>query len=383
MHPGNTAYWSIFMRLLLVFSLAFLLFIPPDKLLAMQLLGDKTIEIDGYGLTREEALHLAKRNGIEAAIGVVLSSPAEVDQFKQLKNKIITKSIGAVSKYSILKEEKQGDGWYVRIRALVSLDALTSELKDQKILLDSMTKPRTMVLIQEKFCQSAENSIVNYLQGQGFDMIDPARAAALRAQEDPLLRKAIKGDPVAATRLGVENGAELIVVGRVGKSLVKHNFLDESGMKSGKADLTATVINCSNGKIVAQKSVTGNAVHVSKVTAQANAAINAATNLMDKTLVEEIVSSFQDTIKNGASYDVSIAGVKSDSIEEKTFKLLTDTEGVVSVTKKNIGGNKLELSVLFKGSIDTLCDRVDSKPVEDTNLMVTNIVGSRVVLHLQ
>ncbi len=371
------------MRLLFLVLYTCLLFTLPDILLAIQLSGDKTIEIDGYGLTREEALHLAKRNGIEGAIGVVLSSPTEVDKFRQSKNKIITKSMGAVREYSILKDEKQGEGWYVRIRELISLDSLTSELMDQKFLLNSMTKPRTMVLIQEKFCQSAENRIVNYLQEQGFDMVDPVRSAALRASEDPLLRKAIKGDPVAATRLGVENGAEYIVVGRVGKSLVKHNFLDESGMKSGKADLAATVVNCSNGEIVASKSATGDAVHVSAVTAQANAAANAATNLMDRTLVEEIVFSFQNTIKNGANYDVSIAGVKNARIKEMAFKLLKDTEGVVSVTKKHTGGNRLELSVLFKGSIDTLCDRVDSKPVDDTNLMVTNIVGSRVVLHLQ
>ena len=56
---------------------------------------------------------------------------------------------------------------------------------------------------------------------------------------------------------------------------------------------------------------------------------------------------------------------------------------MVSVTKRSFGDGKLELSVLFKGRVDTFCDRVDSKPVDNAKLLVTDVAGNRVAINLQ
>lgn len=38
---------------------------------------------------------------------------------------------------------------------------------------------------------------------------------------------------------------------------------------------------------------------------------------------------------------------------------------------------------MFKGNIDTLCDRIDGKGVAETKLAITEVIGSRVVAQLQ
>jgi hypothetical protein len=377
----------------LLLALFIVLFLIPGTSLAAQpaagkaaggkTTGDKTITAEGSGSSKQDALLQAKRAAVEEGIGVVLSSQTEVENFMLKKDKVITQSFGSVRSFNVLKEEQKGDTWHVKISAVVSLDSITADLMALKILLISMDKPRTMVLIQEEGGQNVESTVVDFLKGKGFDLVDPAQAAALMAKDDPFIRKAVEGDPVAAAKLGAENGAEYVVVGTVRKSILAGEVVKDTGMKSGQASLTLKVVNCSNGRIVATKSATGAAVHIADDIAKSQAATKAATTLMDKKLFEAIVTSFQDTVNNGANYEITISGVKSYGLQKSAAKVLEDTEGVVSVTKRSFGSGKLELSVLFKGSVETFCDRVDSKAVDDTKLAVTNVAGNRIALNLQ
>lgn len=369
------------MRILLLL-LCFLFPYDATVVEAVQSTGDKTIITEGLGSSKQDALLQAKRSSVEEGIGVVLSSETEVENFTLQKDRVITQSFGAVKNYKLLKEEKRGDDYYVKIRAVVSLDSITADLMALKILLVSMDKPRTMVLVEEEEGQNAATTIIDYLQNKGFDLVDPAQAAVLMAKEDPFIQKALAGDPVAAAKLGSENGAEYIVVGKARKSLLKNDFLSKSGMHSGQARLTVKVVNCSNGRIVSTKSATGAAVHVSPDIAQSNAVIKASTDLMSQKLFEAIVSSFRDAVYNGANYDISILGVKNYRTQKLASKIFEDTKGVVSVSKRSFKSGKLELSVQFKGNVDTLCDRIDSKPVANKKLMVTDIIGNRVVITL-
>jgi hypothetical protein len=345
--------------------------------------GDKTVTVEGVGADKQEALLQAKRAAVEEGIGVILTSQTEVENFMLKKDKVITQSVGAVRSYDLIKEERKGDAWHVKIKAVVSLDSITADLMALKILLAAMDKPRTMVLIQEEGGTNAESTVVDFLQKKGFDLVDPAQTAALMSKDDPFIRRAIEGDPVAAAKLGAENGAEYVVVGSVKKSVLAGEVIKDTGMKSGQASLTVKVVNCSNGRIVATKSASAAAVHIADGTAMAQAATKAATSLMDKKLFEAIIASFQDSINNGATYEVVISGVKSYSQQKNAAKILEDTEGVVSVSRRSFGGGKLELTVMFKGNAESLCDRVDSKPVDEAKLLVTNISGNRIALNLQ
>jgi hypothetical protein len=374
---------SLICVLLLISNAVFAAQSTGTKATEAKLSGDKTITAEGSGASKQDALLQAKRAAIEEGIGVVLSSQTEVENFMLKKDKVITQSFGSVRSYTAIKEELKGDTWHVKISAVVSLDSITADLMALKILLVSMDKPRTMVLIQEEGGQNVESTIIDYLQSKGFDLVDPAQTAALMAKDDPFIRKAVEGDPVAAAKLGAENGAEYVVVGTVRKSLLANEVIKDTGMKSGQANLTVKVVNCSNGRIVATKSATGAAVHIADDIAKSQAAAKAATTLMDKKLFEAIVTSFQDTVNNGANYEIVISGVKSYGLQKSASKVLEDTEGVVSVSKRSFGSGKLELSVVFKGSVETFCDRVDSKVVDDAKLAVTNVAGNRIALNLQ
>lgn len=364
------------MRILL--SLLFLLLSFTAPVLA----EDISVTAEGYGVNRADALLQAQREAVEKGIGTVLISQTEIKNFELQKDVVITETIGSVKGFDILKDEQQGTEWYLKIKATVSLDQIKSDLAALKILLESMDKPRMMVLIQEEASNNAETAIVDYLQGKGFDLVDPAQVAALMQAEDQLIKLATQGDPVAAAKLGAATGAEYALVGSVSKSTSNNSLLAESGMISGQATLTAKVVNCSNARIVASKAANGAAVHISVDVAQAKAIAKAAGQLMDEQLFEAVIASFQDQINNGVTLEVVVSNVTSYQQQKKVTKALEAVPGVVTVSKRGFGNGELKVSVQFKGLTDAFCDKADGRPVATQALMVTGVAGNSVQMAL-
>ena len=346
--------------------------------------GDITVEAEGYGLSRSDALLKAKRNAVEKGIGTVLISQTEVRNFQLQKDIVLTKTAGSVTKYDVFHEEKRQDGtFYVKLRAVVSLASIKEDLVALKILLESMDKPRIMVVIREENGHNAESAILDYLTEKEFELVDAAVVAVLMQKDDHIIRRAAEGDPLAAARIGASNGAEYVIVGKVTKSLATSALLSGSGMKSGQANITAKVVNCSNAKIIASKSANGAAVHISGDVAKAKAAEQAAKKLMGRKLFEEIVSSFQDMINNGIPLDVTVKNVANFGMQKAVREVLGELSDVVSVNKRSFGGGQLELSLLYKGNADSFSEAVDGKTVGEKKLSVTDVAGSRVVIRLE
>ena len=245
--------------------------------------GDITVQAEGYGVSKKDALIKAKRAAVEQGIGMTLVSQTEVKNFEVQKDFILAKTIGAVKKYLVIQEKENQDGIvYIKIQATVSVASIKEDLAALKILLESMDRPRMLVAVQEENGAFAQTAIINYLSEKEFELVDPAVTAALMQSDDKLIQRAFEGDSVAAAKIGAANNAEYIIVGKVKKSLLNSDFLSSSGIKSGQAILYAKVINCSNAKIIASKSSTSAFVHTSKDTAMAMAAEKAAKKLMDQ-----------------------------------------------------------------------------------------------------
>jgi hypothetical protein len=340
---------------------------------------DITVKVDGYGGSRSEALLRAKRNAVEQGIGVVLISQTEVDNFILKKDKVLTETMGSVRTVKILSEEKQSDGtFHVNVEAVVSLASIKADLAALKILLDSMDKPRMMVVIQEEDGNTAESIIVDYLSSKGFDLVDAAVVAKLLQKNDTVIRQVTAGDAVAAAEIGTSNGAEYIIIGKMSKSTRAGAIASQYNMSSGHANITAKVINCSNARVIASKVEQASVMHSSDQAAMAMASEKAATQLMDQKLFEKIVSSFQDMVNNGINIDITIKKVANFKMQKEVRNIFSGLPDMVSVSKRSFGGGQLKLSVQYKGSADSLSEAIDGITVEGRTLSVTDIVGNSV-----
>ena len=342
------------------------------------------VQAEAFGTSREDALLKAKRNAVEKGIGTVLISHTEINNFELQKDIILSKTIGSVKRYDILKEQTESDGAvFLQINAVVSLANIKADLAALKILLESMDKPRMMVLIRETDGKTAENTILSYLKDKSFDLVDAATVAAQLKMEKDLIDRAVQGDPGAAAQIGAKNGADYVIVGSVTKSLKETELLSESGMISGQASISAKVVNCSNARVVASNSASAAAYHVSGKVAMANASQKAAEKLMDRKLFETIVATFQDMINNGFPLDVTVNNVPDFKAQKSMREFLGKLPNVVSVTKKAFGGGTLGLTVLYKGNADTFSELVDGKTAAGKVISVTDIAANSVTLVLK
>ncbi|MFP4520894.1 MAG: hypothetical protein ACLFQK_01985 [Fibrobacterota bacterium] len=345
--------------------------------------GTIKVESEGYGPSKSDALLEAKREAVEKGIGTVLISQTEIKNFELNKDVILTETKGSVLDYEILHEEKQTDGtFYVKINADVSLASIKKDLAALKILLESMDKPRMMVVISEENGDNAQNMIVDYLSSKSFDLVDAGVVAALMQNDDELIKKATEGDAAAASKIGAQNGAEYILVGKVNGSLGSNPYLQNSQMKSGQASITAKVINCSNARIIASKSTDGAAVHISDQVAIARASKKASEKLMDEQLFEQIVSSWQDMLNNGMSLSLTVVNVSDFRTQKAVQDVIKEFPDIVSMNKRGFGGGKLLLNILFKGTPDSFAEYADGKDVGGLKMAVTGMKGSRIKIDL-
>lgn len=345
--------------------------------------GDVTVEAEGFGVSRDDALLKAKREAVSMGIGTVLISETEVKNFILQKDVVLTRTVGAVKEYKILKEgQPDPETWLVKIRAVVSMASVKEDLAAMKILLESMDKPRIMVVVREDGGRVAENSINDYLASKQFDVVDAATVASLMHSEKNLMRRATEGDPVAASELAAANGAEYILVGKVTKNILENELLGSAGMKSGQASISARVVNASTGRIVVSRSANSASAHISEDVAKDKAVEKAARKLMDREMFESIVATFQDMINNGIPLDVTVRNVANYRMQKAVSQALQGSE-VVSINKRGFTNAQLNLTVMFKGNSDTFADTVDGRTAAGKKLVVTDVVGGRIVIDMQ
>ena len=86
------------------------------------------IRSTGVGSSFDEAKESAFKQAIENRIGILVLSDREVQNYKLLKDEILTYSAGYVDDYVVVSQEKSGKKWFVTADVWVSSSKLTSRI---------------------------------------------------------------------------------------------------------------------------------------------------------------------------------------------------------------------------------------------------------------
>jgi hypothetical protein len=330
--------------------------------------GDITVEAEGLGRNSTEAMLNAKRAAVEQGIGTVIQSETEIKNFAVNKDVVLTRTVGAVKSVTKLSESTGPDGAVtIKIKAIVSSQQIHSDLMALHILLESMQKPRLMVLLRESNMNDsgasgaiAESEVIKFFTDKGFSLVDQSAVEQLKKQEQAL--QALDGNAAAAAAIGAQAGAEMVITGNASSRVAEEISKSLGGMKSCQADVSLKVITCATAAIITAATEHAAAVHVNPTSGGAKAIVAATHKLLDKQLLDKIISSWQDVINNGLALRVTVSEVKSF----KTSKAVIDglpgaSSNVVKVTKRdwNQSTGILELEVVYKGTCDGFCETID------------------------
>lgn len=352
-----------------------------------------TSEGSGLGANPDEALLSAKRDAIEKGIGIILLSQTEIDNFQVKRDQIITKTIGSVKSYEKISEGKAADGLFqVKIRAVLSKNAIRQDLAAFHILIESMDKPRVMVVIDENNVgadqpsnQTAETTILQFLKDPyQFDCVDPKMASSIRNSQKKMAELA--GDNAAAAAIGAQSGAEMIVCGSAVSREATNLSQNLGGMVSVQADVTLKAINCATGSVVGSSQAHGARVHISAGAAGNMAIAQASQKAMEK-LLDAIIKDWQNQQNNGVTMNIAVAGVHSFRLKNEIIQTFQGISNVSAVRERSWDGQSkiLTVDVQYKGNANGFCTRIDGYKLKTggASISVSNVQGLKISLIAQ
>lgn len=351
---------------------------------------DIVAEGSGMGVNRQEALMAAKRAAIEKGIGVVLLSQTEVENFMVKRDQVVTKTMGAVKSYEVVSESKAPDGLFqIKIKAVLSRSTMRDDLASFHILIESMNKPRVMVIIaennvgnEEPTNKAAETAVIQFLRDPyEFEVVDPQVTASIRASEQKMA--SVAGDPAAAAAIGSQYGAEVVITGNAVGREAKGMSQNLGGMVSVQADVTLKVINCTTGRIIGTANGHGARVHISPNTAGTQA-LGKAANAAIKDLLDVIIKEWQNQLNNGVPISLTINNVTTFRTKKAVVQTLRAISNIASVRERGWNGTSkvFKVDVQYKGTVDGLCTRIDGFKLKNAggSFAVTGVTGTAVTL---
>ncbi len=352
--------------------------------------GERSLEAFGSSsISREDAVRQAQRAAVEQGVGVFIQSETEVRNFQLKKDQIFSRTQGYVTRFSVIAEEKAGDVHQVKILATVSLDRIKDDLVAMKILLESMQRPKLMVLVGEGQ-QGAESAgagtagaeISHLLLSKGFELVDQAQMKAIAVQSET--RRALEGDVNAAQGLGLHFDSQYVVVGKAEVRDAGEAFAG-TGLRSMQASIQVRVIQTQTGMVLGSAVKTGTAAHISPLTGGTLALKKAAEAVVDGYLADALSESFQDFLNNGAPLKLQIAGVADFRGYQQVADSIAGIERVVSSKKEgwNKAGGLVLLDLRFQGSSEELAERLDGLRVGDRTLEVVDFAPERLDCRLR
>lgn len=235
--------------------------------------------------------------------------------------------------------------------------------------------PRVMVVIPEIHITrkipdpAGETEIIKKLVAHGFNVVDQKQVAAIRDREKVLT--ALK-NPQAAAALGVEFGADIIIIGEAFSELASRdrNFI------STRARVEARAIQTSTARILAADGKFGSGLDIAEFVSAKTALRNAGTQWADYFIAQIC----QAPLTNGggsstteavsSSVEVLVSNVSFAQLKQFSDRL-EKISGVKSVEKK-LTGNVARVDVQYDGSAEKLADAISETKF---GLLKVNIVG--------
>ncbi|MCP4754535.1 MAG: hypothetical protein GY866_26940 [Proteobacteria bacterium] len=124
--------------------------------------GSAKIFNNNEGSARNQALQNALRDAVKQGVGLLLDSKTVVKNWAVIQDEVYSSARGFVKNYTIIKDEKQNDTWYVEIDAEVASGQIKDKLANLRILHKKMGNKRLMVIYRPEHPDSleAKNSAV-------------------------------------------------------------------------------------------------------------------------------------------------------------------------------------------------------------------------------
>jgi hypothetical protein len=332
--------------------------------------GVAVVQQGALDIARDAAVEDAQKRAVEQAIGILIDSQTQVENYQVISDKILSQTKGYIKRYSIAGEVNEGSLLRVRINAEVALGKLTDDLSGIGILLGQMHKPRTMIMIaeqnighelsawwwgahgQQTDMSVVENTIMDKFTEKGFEFVDHQVAAKEIKVTSGYKVQDLTADQ--ARTLGNQADAEVVIVG---KAIAKLQGEIGGGMKSAQADLSVRAVRTDTGQVIASASTHGAAVHISEMTAGNEALKKAAAEAADQ-MVTKILAVYSKEVGGTRSIAITVNGLTKTQFVKFKDVLRNQVRGIKDLHERSFAGTTAKIAVDSKSSAQVLSDEL-------------------------
>ncbi len=346
--------------------------------------GVAAIQQGAVDIARDAALEDAQKRAVEQAIGIMIDSQTQVENYQVISDKILSQIKGYITRYHIIGENQDSGLLRVRITAEVAMGKLSDDLSAIGVLMSQMHKPRTMILIAEQNVGSSmnawwtgahgeadlgvvENAFMDKFTEKGFEFIDRDVAAKEIRVTAPY--KVTDLSAAQAKTLGNQADAEVVIIG---KAIAKYYGEVGGGMKSVQADLSAKAVRTDTGQVIAATTTHAAAVHITDITAGTEALKKAANQAADD-MITKILAVYSKETGGTRPIAITITGLTKTQFVKFKDVLRNQVRGIKDLHERSFTGTTARISVESKTSAQSLSDELT---LRDFGTFGVEVVGS-------
>lgn len=358
---------SLCMMVLVVQALALPAIAQKSKTVTSE--GVAAIQGNARDIARDAAIEDAQKRAMEQAIGTLIDSQTQVENYQLISDKILSQTKGYIKRYTVAGETVDSGLLRVRINAEVALGRLTDDLSGIGIRFGRMHKPRTMVMIAEQnigrdsyawWLEAGEQTDISVVESafmdkfaeKGFEFIDHGTAS-----KELTVTGAYRVQDLSVTQaktLASQANAEVVIIG---KSIAKFYGDIGGGMKSVQADLTARAVRIDTGQVIATVTTHAAAVHSSEITAGTEA-LKKAANQAAEEILGNILMVYAKETSGTRSVNITIIGLNKTQFAKFKDVLLNQVRGIKDLHERSFNGTTAKISVDSKNNAQTLSDEI-------------------------
>ncbi|MGV8080633.1 MAG: flagellar assembly protein T N-terminal domain-containing protein [Syntrophales bacterium] len=336
--------------------------------------GSAAIHKNFKDIARDRAIENAQRNAVEQAVGVMISSRTEVENYAVKLDRILAEAEGFINTYSIVSETNDGKTYTVVIDADVGAGRLQERMKAIRLIVARKAKPRLMIVFSGREAKDvlAESVMSRYFMEQGFRLVDAETAKRNRAVEE---MDKTGGDRRKLSRMARGLGAEVLVAGRV-EAATSAFTISNIEMHSNKVTVSAKVINGDTGEIIATDSA---AASKPGVKGDWKEITENATRSLSRALFDGILNRWSADLAKASTFKLVLSGLRSyDDLVSFKERMAREVKGYRESHQRSFNRGQVDLDVELKGSIQGFADDLAALKFQSRKIKILEMTQNRI-----
>ncbi len=319
--------------------------------------GEITVEVEGMGMTFDEAKNDALRMAVEQAVGVAILGETYVENQLPVSDEVYTQAKGFIKTYEIVDKYVKEGYYYVKVRAVVVKALVEKTLKD---MLKSVGNPKVLILVDEYMKSYGKyNYFYSYLKKNLVDLgayVISEEFSRKILERIEAFKKGGKLSSDVARKLALLENANYIIYGKVEYF---SKFVSDYDVWSVRVLADIEAIRTDNARIVADEIVDDAMAGATKEAAISRLAKSSLMKVAER-IAKKIVEDFQPQ----TSFELRF-NVKKLSWGSKIKRWLEEQEGIKKVIVKKRQRGLYVIEIVTSMSIDDVIEMVEECDIFD------------------